>query len=91
MMKQLARLAAILLLAPSVYAEDDDKNSELAIDLPVQYAGSDEASKAFQQNVMPGLLKSIGETFDGKQIKDLAAAGLDPFRLTLAEDTSVRL
>jgi len=90
-MKHLAYLATALFFAPTVKAVVAASPMDLAIELPVQYAGSDEASKAFQTNVMPGLLKSISETFDGKQIKDLAAAGLDPFRLTLAEDTSVRL
>lgn len=74
-------------------AQTTSSKSALAIDTPfeVKPAGSDDAALKFQLTAMPALLKSINETFTGKQIKDLAAAGLDPFRLNLAEDSSVRL
>lgn len=91
MHKTLAALSLSLFAAATAQAQSANKT--LSIDTPfeVRLAGSDEASKLFQQSAMPGLIKSVQETFTGKQIKDLAAAGLDPFRLKLDEDTSVRL
>jgi len=59
---------------------------------PVQLAGSDAASRTFQTDVLPGMLKladqSLSET---KNITNSNSISLDPSKLVLAADATVRV
>jgi hypothetical protein len=66
----------------------------LSIVAPVQVAGSDAASKAFQTDVLPGMLatvKSVLPEYKSKTAKDLAAISLDPSKLVLSFDATARV
>lgn len=64
----------------------------LDIAAPVQLAASDESSKTFQTEVLPEMLdlanKSLSET---KTVKNFNAISLDPSKMVLAEDSTVRV
>jgi len=65
---------------------------DLDIVSPVQVAASDKASEIFQKQALPGYIK-ISETRlnESEAAKSLDAIRVDPNKLTLAEDTSVRV
>ncbi len=66
----------------------------LSIIAPVQVAGSDAASRAFQTSVLPGMLaamKTILPEYKSKSAMDLAAISLDPSKLVLSVDTTARV
>lgn len=59
---------------------------------PVQLAASDEASKTFQTEVLPGMLKIVDQSLaETKTVKNLNSISLDPSNLVLAEDATVRV
>ncbi len=60
----------------------------------VQIAGSDEASKAFQTNVLPGMLKLVDKNLGEYQTiseKLAASISVDPSRLVLSYDSTARV
>ena len=65
---------------------------DLDIVSPVQVAASDKASEIFQKQALPDYIK-ISETRlnEAEAAKSLDAIRVDPNKLTLAEDTSVRV
>jgi hypothetical protein len=66
----------------------------LDIVAPVQVAASDAASKAFQTEVLPGMLaavKQILPEYKSRTAKDLAAISLDPSKLVLGFDATARV
>ncbi|MEI7955131.1 MAG: hypothetical protein WCJ66_08185 [Verrucomicrobiota bacterium] len=66
----------------------------LSIDAPVQLAGSDAASKEFQNNVLPGMLKVEQEQQqNGKSEsqQSLASSPFDPSKLVLNTDSTARM
>lgn len=66
----------------------------LDIVAPVQLAASDEASKLFQSEVLPGMLDFIDQNLGEKQTKfdnQLASIALDPSKLVLGADSNVRV
>ncbi|NQX02062.1 hypothetical protein HQ447_15500 [bacterium] len=61
---------------------------------PVQAAGSDAASKAFQTNVLPGMLKLVNQRlaeYKSKSGATLSTISLDPNNLVLSYDASARV
>ena len=67
---------------------------DLNIVAPVQMAGSDDAAKAFQSEVLPGMLETIAKQLpelNGKPVKNLDAISLDPAKLVLNSDASARV
>ncbi len=67
---------------------------DLDIVSPVQLAGSDEASKVFQKEVLPGILKSFSSNDDESskenEAKDRGTTYLDPSELILGSDREIR-
>lgn len=64
----------------------------LDIAAPVQLAASDEASRIFQSEVLPGMLKLANQSLSEKgTASNLNAIALDPSKLVLAEDATVRV
>lgn len=64
----------------------------LDIAAPVMVAGSDEASKAFQTEVLPGMLKLVQSNLtEAKSLKNLSAISLDPSKLVLSSDSTARV
>jgi hypothetical protein len=67
---------------------------DLDIVSPVQLAGSDEASKVFQKEVLPGILKSFNSNDDESskenEAKDRGTTYLDPSELILGSDREIR-
>lgn len=58
---------------------------------PVMQAASDAASASFQQNDLPGLLNFVNANLSESQsLADVAAVALDPSKLTLGTDSTVR-
>ena len=65
---------------------------DLDIAAPVMVAGSDEASKAFQTEVLPGMLKLVQSNLtEAKSLKNLSAISLDPSKLVLSSDSTARV
>ena len=65
----------------------------LTIDAPVQIAGSDAASAAFQANVLPGMMTSelkLLPEYRNESSQYLATIGFDPSKLVLGEDVTAR-
>ncbi len=59
---------------------------------PVQLAASDEASKIFQTEVLPGMLKLANQSLSEKGIaSNFNSIALDPSKLVLAQDATVRV
>jgi len=61
---------------------------------PVQLAGSDEAAKAFQTKVLPGMLTSEQKLLPEYQFhsaQNLATFSFDPSKLVLSADTAARV
>lgn len=94
-------LAALVCAVTAVAKDDKESESEsgssgktplgLKSVAPIQYGGSDEASKKFQTESLPelnGLLK--GTLSEGKSLKNLGAFVIDPARLNLKFDATVR-
>jgi hypothetical protein len=64
----------------------------LDIAAPVQLAGSDAASLSFQSDVLPGMLGLANQNLSEKvTAANLNTISLDPSKLTLTEDTTVRV
>ena len=66
----------------------------LSIDAPVQLAASDDAAKAFLNNVLPGMLKEgLTQLSDGKSDspQTVASAPFDPSKLVLNTDSTARM
>lgn len=64
----------------------------LDIAAPVQLAASDAASKTFQTEVLPGMLKLVNQSLsEAVSVKNLNSISLDPSKLVLAEDATVRV
>lgn len=65
---------------------------DLDIAAPVMVAGSDEASKVFQTEVLPGMLKLVQTSLtEAKSLKNLSAVSLDPSKLVLSTDSTARV
>lgn len=65
---------------------------DLDIAAPVMVAGSDEASKVFQTEVLPGMLKLVQTSLtEAKSLKNLSAISLDPSKLVLSADSTARV
>ena len=67
---------------------------DLKIEAPVQLAASDDAAKAFQNNVLPGMLKEgLTQLPDGKSdwAQNVASAPFDPSKLVLNTDSTARM
>jgi hypothetical protein len=65
---------------------------KLDIAAPVQLAASDESSKTFQSEVLPGMLKLAHQSLsEAKTVKNLNAISLDPSKMILAYDSTVRV
>jgi hypothetical protein len=65
---------------------------KLDIAAPVQLAASDESSKTFQSEVLPGMLKLAHQSLsEAKNVKNLNAISLDPSKMILAYDSTVRV
>jgi hypothetical protein len=64
----------------------------LDITAPVMVAGSDEASKVFQTEVLPGMLKLVQTNLaENKSLKNLSTIALDPSKLVLSADSTARV
>ncbi len=66
----------------------------LSIVAPVQIAGSDDAAKAFQANVLPGMLtaeRQLLPEYKSHTVQNLATFSLDPSKLLLSADTTARV
>lgn len=64
----------------------------LDIAAPVQMAATDEASKLFQTEVLPGILKLASQSLSEKNIaSNFNSIALDPSKLVLSEDATVRV
>lgn len=64
----------------------------LDIAAPVQLAGSDAASKTFQTEVLPGMLKLSDQRLaESSKISNFNSISLDPSKLVLAYDATVRV
>ncbi|MEI6654179.1 MAG: DUF4114 domain-containing protein [Verrucomicrobiota bacterium] len=66
----------------------------LSIEGPVQIAGSDAAAKAFQTNVLPGMMATERKLLPEYQYHtagNLATFSFDPSKLVLSADTTARL
>lgn len=65
---------------------------DLDIAAPVMVAGSDEASKAFQTDVLPDMLKLVQTNLaESKSLKNLSTIALDPSKLVLSTDSTARV
>ncbi len=65
---------------------------KLDIAAPVQLAASDAASRAFQTNVLPGMLKLADLSLsERKNITNSNSISLDPSKLVLSSDATVRV
>ncbi|MEI6673595.1 MAG: DUF4114 domain-containing protein [Verrucomicrobiota bacterium] len=65
----------------------------LSIVAPVQVAGSDAAAKAFQTNVLPGMVateRKLLPEYQGHTVANLATFSFDPSKLVLSADTTAR-
>lgn len=66
----------------------------LDIAAKVQVAGSDEASKSFQSEVLPGIMNLVDTNlreYSAVSSKQLANMAIDPSKLILSTDTAVRV
>jgi len=65
---------------------------DLDVTAPVQLAGSDEAAADFQKNILPDYYKVVTETVNQQEAaKNLSLTALDPSKLTLKSDSTVRV
>lgn len=65
---------------------------KLDIAAPVMVAGSDEASKIFQTEVLPGMLKMVNTNLaEAHTLKNLSTVSLDPSKLVLSADSTARV
>lgn len=85
------------MLATSVFAQTNSpvqspaRPYNLDIVAPVQLAASDEASRKFQTDVLPGMLKLAELSLsEAKNIKNANTISLDPSKLVLSSDATVR-
>ena len=66
----------------------------LSIDAPVQLAGSDAAAKAFQTNVLPGMIATELKLLPEQKYESpsyLSSISFDPSKLVLSSDTAARV
>ena len=92
-----ASLVAAALIAPLHGQTESPVQSparpfKLDIVAPVQLAASDEESRQFQTEVLPGMLKLAHQSLSEKTtLANIQSISLDPSKLVLAEDASVRV
>lgn len=65
---------------------------DLDIAAPVQLAASDAASKTFQSEILPGMLKLADQSLsEAKTVANFNGISLDPSKMVLAFDSTVRV
>ena len=74
------------------YVQSAARPYDLDIAAPVMLAASDDTSKTFQTEVLPGMLKIVSRSLsEANTVKNLNSISLDPSKMVLAEDATVRV
>lgn len=93
-----ATLIAASMMSVSAFAQTESpiqspaRPYNLDIAAPVQLAASDEASRIFQSEVLPGMLQLANQSLSERgTASNFNSIALDPSKLVLAEDATVRV
>ena len=97
-LKQTTYVFVLLALPVSAFGQTESpvqsaaRPYNLDIAAPVQLAGSDASSAAFQSEVLPGMLEVANQSLsETSTVENINSISLDPSNLVLAEDATVRV